>query len=288
MIPLEQSAPLSARFLTYLKETGQGGADPLAPYTDLPFSFFHEMEKELSVIVRAESRSLDACLADLTRFNNLEPEMENDAWYEQVASMVSMHLDFLALGFSRRRLEALQRQADSLHLPERARFCEVGGGCGRLGALLLKAHRGWDGILLDKSPHAESYCSRTFGLLGLAGRARFLTGDLLRIPLDDKSIDMAIAAEVIEHTEDSGRAVLELVRILKPGGFLLISLPVNLDIAMHPVVFKTPEAIKSFFRNYPLQSFWEEMVRVDPEIDVIAGVFPGFEGCFHATFQKNG
>jgi hypothetical protein len=55
---------------------------------------------------------------------------------------------------------------------------------------------------------------------------------------------------------------------------------------MHPTVFRSREDILGFLARFPLELVEHQMVPVDPELDAIAGVFPGFEGCFHGTFRK--
>ena len=52
-----------------------------------------------------------------------------------------------------------------------------------------------------------------------------ITGDLLHTPFKSESFDQIILSEVIEHIVDPASLVLEMDRILKPGGRLIISTP---------------------------------------------------------------
>lgn len=61
--------------------------------------------------------------------------------------------------------------------------------------------------------------------LGHDPRARLIHGSLLEIPLDDESVDMVMSTQVIEHIQDHEKAAAELCRILKPGGYALITVP---------------------------------------------------------------
>jgi SAM-dependent methyltransferase len=45
------------------------------------------------------------------------------------------------------------------------------------------------------------------------------------IPLPDESVDLVHAAEVIEHLVDPDRLVEESARVLRPGGYILITTP---------------------------------------------------------------
>ncbi len=58
----------------------------------------------------------------------------------------------------------------------------------------------------------------------LADRVRLIpAGDVAQIP--DKSIDLVVAAEVLEHIDDPTETLAFYRRVLKPGGSLLVSLP---------------------------------------------------------------
>ncbi len=46
-----------------------------------------------------------------------------------------------------------------------------------------------------------------------------------RIPADDASFDVAISSEVIEHVHDKDAMLKELRRLIKPGGYLLLTTP---------------------------------------------------------------
>ena len=49
--------------------------------------------------------------------------------------------------------------------------------------------------------------------------------DVTRLPFKSNSFDIVICSEVLEHIKDDKKAVSELVRILKPGKILAISVP---------------------------------------------------------------
>jgi ubiquinone/menaquinone biosynthesis C-methylase UbiE len=50
-------------------------------------------------------------------------------------------------------------------------------------------------------------------------------GGLLDAPFPDASFDCAMSTQVLEHIEDDSRAAAELARIVKPGGYLVVSVP---------------------------------------------------------------
>lgn len=84
-------------------------------------------------------------------------------------------------------------------------------GCGE-GVLVEKyAQQGWDIIGVDKN-YSSAYVKE---------------GSITEIPYPDKTFDTVMALDVLEHLlyPDQLVAVGELMRVLKPGGMLLISVP---------------------------------------------------------------
>ena len=53
-------------------------------------------------------------------------------------------------------------------------------------------------------------------------------GDLEKLPLDAASVDLALLSQALHHAEDPARAVAEAVRIVRPGGRVLV-----LDLRRH-------------------------------------------------------
>lgn len=49
--------------------------------------------------------------------------------------------------------------------------------------------------------------------------------DVTALPFDDSTFDLVICSEVLEHIPDDAQAISELVRILKPGKTLAVSVP---------------------------------------------------------------
>jgi len=60
---------------------------------------------------------------------------------------------------------------------------------------------------------------------GGQGRCLISRADVARLPFRDGAFDAVICSEVLEHVPDSHKAVRELVRVLKPGGELVVSVP---------------------------------------------------------------
>jgi 2-polyprenyl-3-methyl-5-hydroxy-6-metoxy-1,4-benzoquinol methylase len=54
---------------------------------------------------------------------------------------------------------------------------------------------------------------------------KFVVGSALDIPFRKDKYDITLCTEVIEHTENPERAISELFRVTKPGGYIILTTP---------------------------------------------------------------
>ncbi len=54
---------------------------------------------------------------------------------------------------------------------------------------------------------------------------KFLTGNTSQIPIEDNSIDVVVSFETIEHHDEHDEMMIEIKRVLRPNGILIISTP---------------------------------------------------------------
>lgn len=101
------------------------------------------------------------------------------------------------------------------------RFLEA--GCGSAANALNLAQGGADVAGVDLSPAALEMASNAFTARDLPGE--FLHGDVRDLPFPDATFDFVYAGGVIEHFDESGLAVAEMTRVLRPGGTLLLTAP---------------------------------------------------------------
>lgn len=104
-------------------------------------------------------------------------------------------------------------------------------GCGAGRHAYEAARRGAAVVALDAD---EVEVKNTAGLLeamaddgqiGAGGSGRTVVGDALHLPFTDGSFDRVIASEVMEHVPADVAALDELVRVLRPGGTIAITVP---------------------------------------------------------------
>lgn len=91
--------------------------------------------------------------------------------------------------------------------------------CGEgYGAAALARAGASSTIGIDLSPEVCDHARRKYGL-----DAR--TGDAQSIPLPDRSIDVVVSFETIEHVDDPATFLGECARVLVPEGMLIVSTP---------------------------------------------------------------
>jgi ubiquinone/menaquinone biosynthesis C-methylase UbiE len=88
-------------------------------------------------------------------------------------------------------------------------------GIGRYGRYL--AERGHQVIGVDRSPAMLAKARAKLP------DAEFREGDLEALPLESESVDAAICTLAMVHLPELGRAMAELVRVVRPGGRVIIS-----------------------------------------------------------------
>jgi SAM-dependent methyltransferase len=106
------------------------------------------------------------------------------------------------------------------HLAPKSDLLDAGAGAGHLANRL--AADGHEVVGIDQSERFVAYANAH-----AAGGARFQVGDITRLEFPAASFDAVVAGEVLEHVDDDARAIAELHRVLRPGGWCLVSVPAD-------------------------------------------------------------
>jgi len=113
----------------------------------------------------------------------------------------------------------------ALHLTPAITIADLGAGEGLVSQLLARrAKQVW---CIDNSPRMVEVGTALAVKNGLANLA-YKLGDIEKVPLPDKSVDLAILSQALHHAIHPQAAANEAFRILRPGGQVLI-----LDLAEH-------------------------------------------------------
>lgn len=118
---------------------------------------------------------------------------------------------------------------DRLGLRPGDRVLDLGCGAGRHAFEMYR--RGADVVAFDQDADELSGVRDLFVAMREAGEvpagaeADVKEGDALALPFADGEFDRVVAAEILEHIPADIQAINELVRVLRPGGTLAVSVP---------------------------------------------------------------
>lgn len=132
------------------------------------------------------------------------------------------HFSLIAPIYARARYRALEKMREAAVLPARGRLLDVGGGTGRVAialrdlvdeVIVTDISRG----MLDRTDRStlEPACSFSESL-----------------PFPDGSFTRVIMVDAMHHVVDQAATAREMLRVLQPGGLLVIEEP---DIRTFPV-----------------------------------------------------
>jgi SAM-dependent methyltransferase len=116
--------------------------------------------------------------------------------------------------FYREKMRAIHRVAPT-ETGGSGQVLEIGGGRSGLASILYPEA---EIVTLDIDPelgeHQPPWASSTF-----------ICGNACSLPFTDDSFDIVTLFDVLEHIEDDRRAAQEALRVVRPGGHVLISTP---------------------------------------------------------------
>ena len=100
-------------------------------------------------------------------------------------------------------------------------------GCGE-GYLTIETARWAKSVIAIDRSEAVLERARDLARRRRVTNITWKTGDLGKLPLKDAAVDVALLSQALHHATEPARAVSEAVRILRPGGRLLV-----LDLRAH-------------------------------------------------------
>jgi SAM-dependent methyltransferase len=150
---------------------------------------------------------------------------------------------------------------DRLGLARGERLLDLGCGGGRHAFEAMR--RGARVVALDhsaaelKDVGAVSAAMIDSGEITWDAWAGVVNGDALDIPFPDDTFDRVVTAEVLEHIWDDERAIAELVRVLRPGGRLAVTVPTRwperVNWALDHRYHDTPGGHVRIYRQHDLE-----------------------------------
>jgi ubiquinone/menaquinone biosynthesis C-methylase UbiE len=102
---------------------------------------------------------------------------------------------------------------------------DVGCGDGALTGMIYRSF-GCQITGTDTSGRGLELAAEMFRKYGFRGEFRL--GQEWQLPFSDRSFDVVVCAEMIEHVSEPRKTLRELKRVLKPGGYLVITTPIRM------------------------------------------------------------
>jgi SAM-dependent methyltransferase len=141
----------------------------------------------------------------------------------------------------RGRREIVRTELDRLELPDGVEILDAGCGSGR-ELQDLAAYGNVHGVELD--PDAAAYAeARALGEVKV--------GTVEELPWEDGTFDLITCLDVLEHVPDDTRALIELRRVCRSGGWLLVTVPA------YPSLWSLHDRANHHFRRYSRRSLRE-------------------------------
>lgn len=139
-------------------------------------------------------------------------------------------------------LELAETLADSLNLPSKATVLDAGSGTGEISCFLA-AEYDWNVLAVDISELGVEVGRSKVEARGLGHLVKVRQGDLRQLELPVQAVDGVFCQGVFEMLEDARpQALLELKRVVRPGGRIAIGGPVLTQTL-------TPEAADAIYQD---------------------------------------
>lgn len=194
------------------------------------------------------------------REEHLPFEEARELIYDRSFYPIVTHFTYAMQPSAAARLKFVRQVVQSIRA-EHATVADLGCGSGVILCEMLTMRPGWTGHGLDISRESIKYARRLAAHKGVAERACFHVGDIARLPYADESVDLVVASEIIEHLPEPLRVIGEMRRVLRAGGKLALTMPVESHTPAHLSALTSGEDLRALceragFRVRSLEPHW--------------------------------
>ncbi|MBM3124664.1 MAG: class I SAM-dependent methyltransferase [Chloroflexi bacterium] len=125
------------------------------------------------------------------------------------------HFSLIAPLYARVKYSRVDVLREVASLPVNGILLDAGGGTGRVSTAVRDLVR--EAVIVDLSIDMLRHSTRT--------RLQVVCGDSISLPFDTNSFDRVIMVDALHHVKGQVETALELFRVVKPGGLLVIEEP---------------------------------------------------------------
>ena len=129
---------------------------------------------------------------------------------------------------------------------------DVATGTGRLPRALLR-QPAFEGRVIGLDLSRRMLRQAVKRTAQFADRLTYIWQDARRLPFDDDTFDAVACLEALEFTPDPRAILVELVRVLRPGGVLLVTNRIGRDAKLLPGRVFPRDGFKQVLREFPLE-----------------------------------
>ncbi|MBS3809461.1 MAG: methyltransferase domain-containing protein [Desulfobacterales bacterium] len=147
----------------------------------------------------------------------------------------------------------------------KARVIDLGGGFSG-SARYLARNYGWEVVVLNLSETENRRGRKMNKEQGLDHLIEVVDGNFAQIPYPDQSFDLVWSQDAILHSDNRQKVLREACRVLKPGGEMIFTDPMQADDCPEGVLDPIYERIHlqslgspGFYRDYAKQLGFEEV-----------------------------
>ena len=159
----------------------------------------------------------------------------------------------------RERQSAAMNYITHLPISKNAKILEIGCGAGQLTINL--AEKGFFVEAIDNAPKMVEVCRQSVAKAKLEKTVHLKVADVHALSFEENSFDVVVGMGVVIWLHNLKKALSEIHRVLKPGGFLILSL--DNRYAAH-ILFDLPIATKSIMKQRLNRGgFWTQKTDFD-------------------------
>ena len=129
---------------------------------------------------------------------------------------------------------------------------DVATGTGRLPRAVLR-QPAFDGRIIGLDLSRRMLREAVRRTAQFADRLTYIWQDAQDLPFDDDTFDAVSCLEALEFTPDPRKVLSELLRVLRPGGVLLVTNRVGRDAKLMPGKAFPRDAFPKLLREFPLE-----------------------------------